>query len=221
MKNESARKLTFFRLYTLIANLYNAGSDGVAPHINPRIQAEDASKIRCYNDVDIICEENSDIDIKSELKLGRRYGNFPINDTVVSVRKDGFFKVTDANIRTGVYVDVSGEFHIGNSYINPYTRIRASDYIEINDNCSIGWNVDILDSDLHNVWIEENKSKKTGKVVLESDVWIGKGATILKGVTVGQGAAVAADSVVTNDVPSNTLVGGNPAEVIYQDIGHD
>ena len=45
-------------------------------------------------------------------------------------------------------------------------------------------------------------------------MWIGAGATIIGGVTVGENAVVAAGSVVTGDVPPNTLVGGNPARVI-------
>jgi acetyltransferase-like isoleucine patch superfamily enzyme len=45
-------------------------------------------------------------------------------------------------------------------------------------------------------------------------VWIAAGATIIGGVTVGENSVVAAGSVVTTDVPPNTLVGGNPARVI-------
>jgi acetyltransferase-like isoleucine patch superfamily enzyme len=49
-------------------------------------------------------------------------------------------------------------------------------------------------------------------------VWIGAGATVLAGVTVGDGAVVAAGSVVTVDVPERTVVAGNPARIIGQDI---
>ena len=44
--------------------------------------------------------------------------------------------------------------------------------------------------------------------------WIGAGATILPGVTVGENAVVAAAAVVTKDVPANAIVGGNPAKLI-------
>jgi acetyltransferase-like isoleucine patch superfamily enzyme len=50
--------------------------------------------------------------------------------------------------------------------------------------------------------------------VIEKGVWIAAGATIIGGVTVGENSVVAAGSVVTEDVPPNTLVGGNPARVI-------
>jgi acetyltransferase-like isoleucine patch superfamily enzyme len=51
-------------------------------------------------------------------------------------------------------------------------------------------------------------------VVLGDDVWVGAGAVILKGVTVGDGAVVAARAVVTRDVPADTVVAGNPARVV-------
>jgi acetyltransferase-like isoleucine patch superfamily enzyme len=50
--------------------------------------------------------------------------------------------------------------------------------------------------------------------VIGRNVWIAAGATIIGGVTVGENSVVAAGSVVTRDVPPNTLVGGNPARII-------
>jgi acetyltransferase-like isoleucine patch superfamily enzyme len=52
------------------------------------------------------------------------------------------------------------------------------------------------------------------KVVVGDDVWIGYGAIILSGVTLGEGSIVASGSVVTKDVPPYTIVGGNPARPI-------
>jgi acetyltransferase-like isoleucine patch superfamily enzyme len=53
-----------------------------------------------------------------------------------------------------------------------------------------------------------------GDVIIGHDVWLGSGALILSGVTVGHGAVVAAHAVVTKDVPPYAIVGGNPAKVI-------
>lgn len=53
-----------------------------------------------------------------------------------------------------------------------------------------------------------------GNIVIDDDVWIGYGSTILSGVHIGQGAVVAAGSVVTKDVPPYAIVGGVPAKVI-------
>jgi acetyltransferase-like isoleucine patch superfamily enzyme len=59
-----------------------------------------------------------------------------------------------------------------------------------------------------------NVQKKT--VIIRNKAWIGARAIITKGVTVGEGAIVGAGSVVTRDVPSWTIVGGNPAGVIRE-----
>ena len=53
-----------------------------------------------------------------------------------------------------------------------------------------------------------------GDTVVGNDVWIGYKSTIMPGVTVGDGAIVAAGSVVVNDVPAYSIVGGNPARII-------
>lgn len=50
--------------------------------------------------------------------------------------------------------------------------------------------------------------------MVDDDVWIGHGAMVLSGVHIGQGAVIAAGSVVTKDVPSYAIVGGNPATLI-------
>ncbi|WP_086786280.1 CatB-related O-acetyltransferase [Crossiella equi] len=55
-----------------------------------------------------------------------------------------------------------------------------------------------------------------GDTVIGNDVWIGGDAKIMPGVTVGDGAIIAANSVVTKDVPAYTIVGGNPAKPIRQ-----
>jgi acetyltransferase-like isoleucine patch superfamily enzyme len=51
-------------------------------------------------------------------------------------------------------------------------------------------------------------------VVIEEDVWIGTNCMVLKGVTIGRGAVIAAGAVVTKDVPPFTVAAGNPARVI-------
>lgn len=56
--------------------------------------------------------------------------------------------------------------------------------------------------------------KRKGQIVIMNDCWIGRGTTILSGTTIGNGAVVAAKSVVTKDVPPYAIVGGNPARVI-------
>lgn len=60
----------------------------------------------------------------------------------------------------------------------------------------------------------EKEASSKGDIIIKDDVWIGLNSIILSGVTIGQGAVVAAGSVVTKDVQPYAIVGGNPAKVI-------
>lgn len=55
-----------------------------------------------------------------------------------------------------------------------------------------------------------------GPVIIEDNVWIGTGAAILPGVTIGKGSVIGANAVVTHDIPEYSIVGGNPARVIKE-----
>lgn len=108
------------------------------------------------------------------------------------------------------------EIKIGdNSAIGDRTEIHAGKYVEIGSNCNISWDVCIMDRDYHKF----NSPKEVIKpVIIKDKVWIGCNSIIMKGVTIGEGAVVAAGSVVTKDVPAKAVVGGNPAKVIKEDI---
>lgn len=113
-----------------------------------------------------------------------------------------------------------------NVYIGKYCSLETD--IEIGNNVLIGSNVGLVgkyDHDYTRVgksvkdspWIGDDaycfKGKKLA-IRIEDDTWIGFGAVILSGVTVGRGAIVAAGSVVTKDVPPYAIVGGNPAKIL-------
>ncbi len=55
-----------------------------------------------------------------------------------------------------------------------------------------------------------------GPVIIEDNVWIGEGVSIMPNVRIGKNAIIGANAVVTKDVPENTVVGGNPAKIIKQ-----
>lgn len=97
------------------------------------------------------------------------------------------------------------------SIINYGTSISAHQQISIGNRCKIGHYVFIMDNDQHDV-IERTRTPPSRPVVVEDDVWIASHAIILPGVRIGRNAIVGAGSVVTRDVPPDTVVAGNPAK---------
>ena len=126
-----------------------------------------------------------------------------------------------------------------NTYIGS-SMIIAKQGITIGSNVLIAWGSVIYDNDSHSLnYLERRKDTKqvfedyvdhkgnylfnkdwsvvnSAPIFIEDDVWIGMDVLILKGVTIGKGSIIAAKSVVTKNVPSFTVVAGNPAVVIKQ-----
>ena len=101
-----------------------------------------------------------------------------------------------------------------NVFVNQNCTFYDLGGLDIADDVMIGPNVSIITSG-HPVEPSQRRAFVIAKpIAIERNVWIAAGATIIGGVTVGENAVVAAGSVVTRDVPPNTLVGGNPARII-------
>src|SRR4051812_38336446 len=101
---------------------------------------------------------------------------------------------------------------------NVGARIVCMDDITIGPGTGLGWNSSIVDTDQHTLVVGGHVQRVHAPVVIGEKVWIGAGATILKGVTIGDCAVVAAGALVTSDVPAHALVGGVPARVIREDV---
>lgn len=105
--------------------------------------------------------------------------------------------------------------------IGEYSHITCANRIEIGEGLLTGRFVLITDN-AHGQSIPEEAGVppilrqvySRGPVIIGKNVWIGDKATILPNVTIGDGAIVAANAVVTKDVPSFTVVGGCPAKVL-------
>ena len=101
-----------------------------------------------------------------------------------------------------------------NVFINQNCTFYDLGGLDIADDVMIGPNVSIITSG-HPIEPSRRRTSVVAKpIVIERNVWIAAGVTVIGGVTVGENSVVAAGSVVTRDVPPNTLVGGNPARVI-------
>jgi acetyltransferase-like isoleucine patch superfamily enzyme len=119
---------------------------------------------------------------------------------------------------TGVHFDTPG----GRIAVGSHVRINAGcvlvSYasISIGNDCLIGEYVSIRDANHGTVPGAPMRLQphRSAPVVIGNNVWIGRGAVVLMGVTIGDGAVVAANSVVRRDVPANAIVGGAPAKLI-------
>jgi acetyltransferase-like isoleucine patch superfamily enzyme len=125
-----------------------------------------------------------------------------------------------------------GKIEIGRDcYVGEHARLWSAKSIFVGDRVLISHGVNIFDSLTHPIKASERHRQfmeivKKGhpkqinlseaEVVIKDDVWIGAMSTILKGVTIGQGAIIGAGSVVTKDVPPWTIVAGNPAKIIRE-----
>jgi galactoside O-acetyltransferase len=101
-----------------------------------------------------------------------------------------------------------------NVFVNQNCTFYDLGGLDIGDDVMIGPNVSLITSG-HPVEPSQRRAFVTARpIVIERNVWIAAGATVVGGVTVGENSVVAAGAVVTRDVPPNSLVGGNPARVI-------
>ena len=136
---------------------------------------------------------------------------------------------SDLHVGRGTRLWAIGKIHIGSHvYIGKQVHIEAN--CDIGDYCLFANRVSIIgrhDHDFSAVgfpmryapWIGSSRFPSPHvetKAVIESDVWLGYGVTVLTGTTVGRGSVVAAGSLVTKDIPPYSIVAGVPAKVVGQ-----
>ena len=131
------------------------------------------------------------------------------SDLIGKTVDDGFLLIPPFFTTGGADISVGR-----NVFINQNCTFYDLGGLDIADDVMIGPNVSIITSG-HPIEPSRRRASVVAKpVVIERNVWIAANVTVIGGVTVGENSVVAAGSVVTRDVPPNTLVGGNPARVI-------
>lgn len=134
----------------------------------------------------------------------------PLNGfPILSIDRDSY--IVGAQIQSGINFDIPGGRHC----------------LVIGKCCSLAESITIM-IDLNHDYLSVcqgelsclqeiepvKKIARKGSVILQNDVWVGHGVTIMAGVTLHNGCVVAAGSVVTKDVPPYAIVGGNPAKIL-------
>lgn len=123
-------------------------------------------------------------------------------------------------IKDGVTVWFPEGVSIGrNVTINEQVFLDGFGGLRIGDDCRIAHGCSFVSED--HVFDDPDRpirlqGKRPGRIVLESDVWLGCGVRVLRGVTIGHGCVVGANSVVTRDLPPLSVAIGAPARVVGQ-----
>jgi len=112
------------------------------------------------------------------------------------------------------YTDFGKNIRVGKDvFINHCCEFMDRGGITLEDNVLIGPKVNLITIN-HPVDPGQRRSTFCAPILIKRNAWIGVGASVMPGITIGENAIVAANAVVTNDVPANTIVGGIPAKVI-------
>ena len=113
-----------------------------------------------------------------------------------------------------LYADFGKNLTLGKRvFINAGCTFQDQGGIVIGDDCLVGHNT-VMATLNHDLAPSRRADMHPAPIIIGRNVWIGSNATILAGVTIGDNAVVAAASVVTKDVPENSIVVGSPARVI-------
>lgn len=158
--------------------------------------------------VDGILFFNRDMDFKNR---GGGYSKLILSrDCVLKCGKNVSFY---SNCQFEIYDKAKVDFG-NNIYFNNNCTVIVRSGLTVGDNTIISQNVVIRDSDVHSI----DGIVNCGKISIGRNVWIGTNAIILKKVTIGEGAIIGAGSVVTKDVPPHSVVAGNPARIIKENV---
>lgn len=151
-----------------------------------------------------------------------------------NAKKENLFIADNAMIYGRIIVSNDGSVYFGKySQLGPNSKIGALRRVYVGSFTAISTNVTIMDNNNHPVNpVDRYKMQLTphgssyrqwfysvaSSIYIGNNVWIGESARICKGVTIGDNSIVAANSVVTKNVPPNCIVAGNPAKIVKRNI---
>jgi len=153
--------------------------------------------------------------MEGQLPLIYGDGRIQIGDDVRIGGKNTW--LVGSRVSTDAELIIGNDVHIG--FANGFNIVKS---LRIGDHSILASRVEVFDNPTHPLDPDarlRNESvpvEEAGPVVIGKNVWIGTAAMSLRSVTIGDGAVVGAGSIVTHDVPPNTLVAGSPARIIRQ-----
>lgn len=142
-------------------------------------------------------------------------GMLPRVTTKGTIRVGDRFKINGLQHRVDIGAAAGAELVIGDDvFLNRGVGIYAMRRIEIGDHTRVGDLATIYDSDVHET--EPGRPIRVAPVTIGRNVWIGRNAVVLPGVTIGDHAVIGAGAVVTTAIPPRSVAVGNPARVVRE-----
>jgi len=208
----------FRKIYS--ANIYLFRFRNFILNLNTKGKRINMSRILLFGKCHAHIHNNAAINIENGHLVLNRFitkpdpfvGNIEMYENAVINVKNTFFFHSGCDIM----IFNNAELNLGGGYINRYCKIRCYKQITIGNDVAISDNVSIWDSDAHSILGRENEATKP--IIIGNHVWIGANVTILKGVNIGDGAIIAAGSIVNKDIPTRCLAAGCPAKVIKVNV---
>jgi acetyltransferase-like isoleucine patch superfamily enzyme len=179
----------------------------------------DRVEFRVYRRATVDIKSSARLFGRGALRIGFIWPTYRFSDTLFSVMEHAKVIVHgDFSLHSGCRVVVSegASLELGSGYVNSGSSILCYHAIKIGHDVMIAESVTIRDSDSHRIL--DGRHVPSKPIEIGDHVWIGTNAMILKGVTIGDGAIVAAGAVVTKDIPPRALAGGVPATIIRNDV---
>lgn len=140
------------------------------------------------------------------------------NNNIIHIKRQAYMEYGEICIE-----DSNGNIVIGNNTIissNCHLAAIEGTHIDIGANCLFSAFVTLRTGDSHTIFNLEdgNRINHSEDIIIEDHVWVGNGATILKGVHISKNCVIGTNAVVTRNISSESVVAGNPAKLIRKNI---
>lgn len=145
---------------------------------------------------------------------------FRRNGSIITIGKNAKFNYSSWSNHIGLNhrciistMSNDARIKIGNNLGISSSTITCFKSIDIGNNVRVGANCVIADGDFH---LDDPRVGNPKPIVICDNVWLGYGVIIMKGVTIGENSIIGMNSVVTKDIPANSIAAGSPAKVIKE-----
>lgn len=167
----------------------------------------------------VLVDKSAQMELNGKFVLGwKQFGKSRIETSLyvgknASLIVNGYFKVYNGS---DIRIYPNGILTLNGGFCNNGVQITCGKNITIGKGCLIAREAIIRDYDAHQLLDSGHEIAK--EISIGDHVWIGNRAIVLKGVTIGNGAVIAAGAIVTKDVPEKCLVAGVPARIIRENV---